>query len=81
MSDKNQWEHHIEELGSFFRSPKRDEIVEYLDQVSQDGWEVVSLIQLQNSNKIWITMKRPLSSEDARRRRRAESWLSGNSWS
>ena len=79
MADKLQWEHHIEELGTFFRSPKREEIITYLNQVGEDGWEVVSLYQLQNSNKVWITMKRQMTPEIRRRRSRlSESWPTSN---
>ena len=74
MPEITQWEHHIEELGSFFRSPKREEITAYLNQVGEDGWEVASLYQLQNSNKVWVTLKRPLTPDVLRRRRRTESW-------
>ena len=74
MADNTQWEHHIEELGSFFRSPKREDIIAYLNRVGEDGWEVASLVQIQNSNKFWVALKRPLTSDAVRRRRRADSW-------
>ena len=70
MSGNIQWEYHIELVGSAFRSPKPDVIEAYLNQVGEGGWEVINLHHPHNSNKVWITMKRPLSM-DVRRRR---SW-------
>ena len=74
MSEHTQWEHHVEEFGTFFRSPKREEIIAYLNRVGEDGWEAASLYSLQNSNKVWVTLKRPLTADALRRRRRSESW-------
>jgi hypothetical protein len=70
MSGNNQWEYRIELVGSTFRGPKPDAIETYLNQVGEGGWEVINLHHPPNSTKVWVTMKRPLST-DARRRR---SW-------
>lgn len=75
MADKIQWEYHIEVLGSAFRSPKREDIVAYLNQVGEDGWDAINLHQPQNTNRIWITMKRPMTAETRRQRSwPADSW-------
>ena len=75
MTDKLNWEYHIEVLGSFFRSPKPEQITASLNEIDEEGWEVVSLEQLNNSNKIWVTMRRPSTSSTRRQRVRAEdSW-------
>jgi hypothetical protein len=70
MSGNLQWEYRIEQLGSAFRGTKPDALEAYLNQVGSEGWEVINLHHPPNSNKVWITMKRPLSM-DVRRRR---SW-------
>jgi len=75
MADNSQWEYHIEVLGSVFRSPKPEQIEASLNEFDEDGWEVVSLHQLNNSNKIWVTMKRQLTPAIRRQRNRPEdSW-------
>jgi hypothetical protein len=75
MADNSQWEYHIEVLGSVFRSPKPEVIEASLNEIDEDGWEVVSLHQLNNSNKIWVTMQRPLTPSIRRQRNRPEdSW-------
>lgn len=73
MSGNTQWEYHIELLGSAFRGTKPDELEAYLNLVGEEGWEVINLHHPPNSNKVWITMKRPLSSETRRRRSRPDS--------
>jgi len=75
MSEKIQWEYHIEILGSTFRSPKPVQVEDFLNQVGEEGWEVVNLHQPQNSNKVWIIMKRGLTVSTRRSRSRP-----GGSW-
>jgi hypothetical protein len=75
MAENSQWEYHIEVLGSVFRSPKPEQIETSLNEIGDEGWEVVSLTQLNNSNKIWVTMRRPLTPAIHRNRSRPEeSW-------
>jgi len=77
MAEITHWEYHIEELGSVLRGPKLVDVEAYLNQVGEAGWEVVNVHHLQSSNKVWVTMKRPLTDETRRRRSRAaESWPS-----
>jgi hypothetical protein len=73
MSDNVQWEYHIEVIGSAFRSPKPETIEDFINQVGEEGWEVVNLHQPHNGNKVWVTLKRPLTLDTRRRRSRPES--------
>jgi len=75
MSENTLWEYHIEVLGSAWRSLKPEIATAALNEFGEMGWEVFSLHHLQNSNKIWVAMKRPLSHANRRRRSRTEeSW-------
>jgi hypothetical protein len=45
----------------------------FLNQIGEEGWEVINLHHPNNSNKVWVTMKRPLTI-DIRRRRTRPDW-------
>lgn len=68
MSEATHWEYRIEVMGSVFRSPKPEEIEDYLNQIGEEGWDVINLHHPHNSNKVWVTMKRPLTTRTRRYR-------------
>jgi len=75
MTEKYQWEYHIEVLGSFWKSLKPEVVEAALNEFGEMGWEVINLHHPQNSNKVWVTMKRQLSVSTRRRRSRPdEAW-------
>ena len=75
MSENTQWEYRIEVIGSALRSTKPEQAEGILNELGLDGWEVVSLHQPTNSNKVWITVKRPVTTGTRRRRSRPdEAW-------
>jgi hypothetical protein len=45
----------------------------FLNQIGEEGWEVINLHHPNNSNKVWVTMKRPLTI-DIRRHRTRPDW-------
>ena len=75
MVENTQWEYHIEVLGSALRSPKPEMIAAALNEIGEAGWEVVCIHHPHNSNKVWVTMKRPLTASTRRQRSRdQEMW-------
>lgn len=74
MSTNVQWEYQIEVYGSIWRSPKPEEIQEFLNDLGELGWEVINLHHPENSNKVWITVKRPLTDANRCQRRREREW-------
>ncbi len=75
MMAEEQWEYHVEVLGGALRGVKPEDLDAYLNLLGVEGWEVVSVHQPQNSNKLWVTMKRRLTSAARRRRSRLdEGW-------
>ena len=70
MAENTQWEYRIDVVGSAWRSLKPENIEVYLNELGAEGWEVVNLHQPQNSNKVWITIKRPLTASVRRERTR-----------
>lgn len=73
MTRDTQWEYQIEVFGSVWRSPKPEETQAFLNELGEQGWEVINLHHPENSNKVWITAKRPIT-EDIRRRRRRQQF-------
>jgi hypothetical protein len=75
MANNTQWEYHVEVLGTAFRSVKPEGLAAALNEFGEMGWEVVNLHHPESSNKLWVTMRRPLSHAARRRRSRPdEAW-------
>jgi hypothetical protein len=68
MTDEYQkWEYRVQTIGSFFGT--KDELVQAtLDEWGEEGWEAVNVFMPENSGKITIVAKRPLT-ERVRRMR------------
>jgi len=62
-----QWEYRVQTIGSFFGT--KDELIQdTLDAWGGEGWEAINVFTPENSGKITIVAKRPLT-ERARRAR------------
>jgi hypothetical protein len=70
MAETNQWEYKTMSVGSFWSMPNDEDLESMLNELGQDGWEVVNAFAQRASNKVRVIAKRPLI--DGRRRRR--SW-------
>lgn len=69
MADEiKQWEYRVQTVGSFFGGVKADELEQLLNDWGEDGWEVISTHVLENTSKINVIAKRPLT-RDVRRAR------------
>jgi hypothetical protein len=68
MVDKIQWEYHAITLGTFFSEPKDEQVEAALNQLGEEGWEVISVVAPDNTNKLRVIAKRPLTQEARRRR-------------
>jgi hypothetical protein len=67
MPTENQfWEYRVLKSGSLWSGVKADELEQKLNELGQEGWEVVSAVSFESTNKITVIAKRPLS-ERARR--------------
>lgn len=72
---EEKWEYHVDVLGGALRGVKAEELETHLNQVGEEGWVLVCVHQPQNSNRLWVTVKRPLTAVAKRRRSRLEeSW-------
>jgi hypothetical protein len=71
MSENIQWEYHVGSLGSFWTGPPDEGLEQMLNEWGMDGWEVIAVTKIENSNKIRVVAKRPLTSAV----RRKKTWL------
>jgi hypothetical protein len=68
MSESNQWEYRVMTVGSFFKGVKDNELETMLNEMGEDGWEVVGFRTIENSNQSQIIAKRPLGRVSRRQR-------------
>lgn len=68
MADVTQWEYWAISAGSFWNEPKDEDLESLLNELGEDGWEVVSVFTRYGSNKIRIVAKRSLTGSVRRRR-------------
>jgi len=68
MAENTQWEYRVESFGTFFTGKKDEELEAALNEWGMDGWEVISARGIENSSKIVILAKRPLTASTRRRR-------------
>jgi hypothetical protein len=60
MSELIQWEYHVLTVGSFFKGVKDNELEALLNDLGEEGWEVVGFRTIENSNQSQIITKRLL---------------------
>lgn len=62
-----KWEYRVQTIGSIFGT--KDEAIEaLLNEWGVDGWEVTHVYTPENSGKVTIVAKRPLTRDTIRRR-------------
>lgn len=68
MADSTRWEYRVETFGGVLSQPKDDLLEQTLEEWGEEGWEVISAHGLENTYKVRIIAKRPLSLTSRRRR-------------
>jgi hypothetical protein len=68
MSEPVKWEYRIITVGGTFSQPKDDEFEATLNEMGEEGWEVVAVHNLESTNKVRVIAKRPLERRTQRRR-------------
>lgn len=62
-----KWEYRVQTIGSFFGT--KDELIQVtLDEWGEEGWEAINVFTPENSGKITIVAKRPLTERTRRMR-------------
>ena len=62
------WEYRVRTFGTFFRGVKDEELEAILNEWGMEGWEVISARGIENTSKVTLLAKRPLTSSVRRRR-------------
>jgi hypothetical protein len=65
--DFKQWEYRVQTIGSMFGT-KDENIQATLDEWGAEGWETINVFTPENSGKITIVAKRPLTERTRRTR-------------
>jgi hypothetical protein len=68
MAEASEWEYRVVTFGGALRGPKDEELEAELNALGAEGWEVVGALPRENSNKVTVVAKRPLTSSVRRRR-------------
>ena len=66
--ETRQWEYRVQKIGSIWSGVKPEEMEEMLNQWGLEGWEVVSAVGFENTNKITVIATRALSERIRRQR-------------
>jgi hypothetical protein len=64
--ETKQWEYRVQTVGSFWSSVKTDELEQLLNAWGEEGWEVISTHIIENTYKVNVIAKRPLSTATRR---------------
>jgi hypothetical protein len=67
MAENTQWEYRVKTVGTFFSGMKDEEMEAALNEWGMDGWEVVSARGVENTSKVVLIAKRPLTASVRRR--------------
>lgn len=73
MAEPTQWEYRVETFGKVLGAAKDEELCATLNGWGEEGWEVIAALPRENTNKVRVLAKRPLSLSARRRRSLPES--------
>ncbi len=68
MAEEAEWEYRVISFGGILRSTKDEDMEAELNALGAEGWEVVSGLARENTFKITVLAKRPLSANVRRKR-------------
>jgi hypothetical protein len=67
------WEYRVHSVGGILRQAKPEQLAEILNQAAAEGWELTHMVPQENSNAVWLVLRRPSTT----RTRRESSWPGG----
>jgi Domain of unknown function (DUF4177) len=68
MAETTQWEYLALSVGSFWSIPKDEDLEAALNELGEQGWEIVNAFAQHGNNKVRVIAKRPLTADSRRRR-------------
>jgi hypothetical protein len=67
MDEYTKWEYRVRTIGAMFRGARDEELEATLNDWGMDGWEVISARGIENTSKVVVVAKRPLTAAARRR--------------
>lgn len=61
MDETPKWEYRVQTFGGAISGPKDDAFTIALDEWGEEGWEVISVHNLDSSQKVRVVARRPLT--------------------
>ncbi len=61
MAESPKWEYRVQTFGGGLSGPKDDALTMELDEWGAEGWEVISVHNLDSSQKVRVVARRPLT--------------------
>jgi len=68
MIESKKWEYQVLTMGGALSGPKDEDLEALLDEWGEEGWEVIFVTPIENSNKVRIVGKRLLANASHRQR-------------
>ncbi|HNT24754.1 MAG TPA: DUF4177 domain-containing protein [Anaerolineales bacterium] len=68
METLAKWEYRVVSFGGILSDAKNETIEDALNALGEEGWEVVSAVAMDNSNRVRLIAKRPLTRASRRER-------------
>ena len=68
MEETLKWEYYVHTFGSVISGPKDDAFMDALNEWGEQGWEVISAENLDNTSKVRVIARRLLSRAASRSR-------------
>jgi hypothetical protein len=68
MTETSKWEYQVQTVGSALSGPKDEDLEALLDEWGAEGWEVITVAPIENSNRVRIVGKRQLAGAPRRPR-------------
>ena len=61
MEEIPKWEYRVQTFGGAIGGPKDDALTAALDEWGEEGWEVITVQNLDSSQKVRVVARRPLT--------------------
>ncbi len=68
MDEITKWEYRVVGVGSFWSTPKDEDLESILNELGKEGWEAFSVYTQHGTRKVWIAAKRSRSGASRRQR-------------
>jgi hypothetical protein len=68
------WKYQVREFGSALRSAKPQEVEDFLNEASAEGWELSRVATMSNGSKLMVILRRKSGEQRRKRKRTWPEW-------